>query len=210
MKIQPTNDLVIALRNEGYLLIAGVDEVGRGCLAGPVTAGAVVLPAGTMIEGVYDSKIMSSKSRRKAAREIKRKALAVGIGWSSPQEVDEKGLTWAVRKACERALLDMGIKCDMVLVDGNFNYLKDIYPSRAYVKADALELCVAAASVIAKEARDSIMRRYSICYPVYSFHTNMGYGTQLHRKALKAGPVEIHRRLFLKKLNQTETSSNAV
>lgn len=217
---------------QGHQFVAGVDEVGRGALAGPVVAAAVILPSRYLLSSVRDSKLMTPKARQQAAILIKQQAVAVGIGWVSNVEVDKNGLTWAVRQSGERALLEAEtslrcqfnpvdrffrqavIKVDIqnsndakrrknlisaVILDGKHNYLSTTHNSVAVIKADQSILCVAAASVIAKVARDSYMELFAIAYPTYGFSSNKGYGTALHLRAVQDKVTPLHRRLFLRK-----------
>lgn len=177
-------------------MVAGVDEVGRGCLAGPVTVAAVVLPPGVRLPGLTDSKLLSRKQRQQLDVEIKRRAVGIGIGWSSPVEIDEQGLTWAVRQAAIRALEALGCDCRAVLLDGHHNYLGDYCHVRTLIKADSRVLSVAAASVVAKVARDNYMRLQHRLYSGYGFNLNVGYGTPKHLEALKNGLTPLHRRRF--------------
>jgi ribonuclease HII len=177
-------------------VVAGVDEVGRGSWAGPVTAAAVVLPRGIRLPGVQDSKKLSLPDRQRLARLIKRRAVAVGLGWSSHLEVDRFGLTWAVRQSGLRALAGLRLQYQAVLLDGNHNYLKDHCRAEAVIRADDRCLSVAAASIVAKTARDSFMRYQHRLFPQFGFDTNVGYGTRAHRLAVAQGLSPLHRRLF--------------
>ncbi len=181
----------------GRDLIVGIDEVGRGALAGPVVAAAVILPARLMIEGVNDSKLVSHARRETLDRTIRRQALAVGIGWVAAAEVDEHGLTWAVTQSGRRALLDLDHDFHRIILDGSSNYLAPEYPSEALIRADSLVVPVAAASIVAKVARDKYMSRLSSLYPAYGFDRHVGYGTVAHRMAIEAaGPCSVHRTSF--------------
>lgn len=199
----PTGELEGALKSQGYLLVAGVDEVGRGSWAGPVVAAAVMLPDIFSIKGVKDSKLLSSGQRIRLASQIKRRATAVGIGWASPAEIDEHGLSWAVRQSGERALKDMATVCEAVILDGKHNYLQGAYFSQAYVKADVHCLSVACASIVAKVTRDNYMQQMHALYPEYNFASNKGYGTPGHRLALRAGATPIHRHSWKPLSSQT-------
>ncbi len=180
----------------GHKVVAGLDEVGRGALAGPVVAAAVILPGRCALKGVKDSKQLSVMQRSAAAALIKRQANAVGIGWVSHEDVDKYGLTWAVRQSGLRALENLGHEVDAVILDGNHNYLKDTHNSISIIKADQKSLCVAAASVIAKVARDNYMSLLDNAHPQYSFAANKGYGTSSHKQALANGLSAVHRRSF--------------
>jgi len=196
--IVPTRQIENGLKFKNYLMIAGVDEVGRGCLAGPVVAAAVILGEEIDIPFLRDSKKLSKKRRDIAETQIKQQSRAVGIGWVSAQEVDDQGLSWAVKESGIRAITDMGIKPDFIILDGNQNYLKDTqYTSGAFIGADATESCVAAASIIAKCARDNYMELAAQAHPGYGFERHVGYGTVAHKNALKElGITPLHRRSF--------------
>jgi ribonuclease HII len=182
--------------SQGYDLVAGIDEVGRGCWAGPVVAAAVILPDGCRLPGIHDSKLLSPAQRAIGARLVKRRALAVGIGWVTVREIDANGLTWAVRQSGLRALESMSHSYDAVLLDGNHNYLKDICRSQTIIKGDRLSLQIAAASVVAKVARDQYMTLQHQRYPEYGFALNKGYGTPYHAAAVRNHLSPLHRRLF--------------
>lgn len=189
------DDLLTEWRELGYI-VAGIDEVGRGCLAGPVVAAAVILPPGIKIPGARDSKLLSLAQREKLSAQIKQVALAVGIGWAHSFEVDQYGLTWAVAESGRRALKNLNAECNAVLLDGNHNYLKDHCLSRAVIKADNLCLSVACASIVAKVARDRYMKKLHDLYPQYGWNTNAGYATKKHLAAISFGLTPHHRRLF--------------
>lgn len=191
-----TDALLEELRRHPEELVAGVDEVGRGCWAGPVVAAAVILPAGVSIPGARDSKLLSAAAREELSVIIKQTALAVGIGWASHREVDRHGLTKAVALSGRRALAAMGHPRCPVVLDGNHNYLKRFCRAKAIVKADNRVLSVACASIVAKVARDRYMRYQHRLYPEYGFETNVGYGTAAHRRAVMNGLTPLHRRLF--------------
>lgn len=179
-------------------IVVGIDEVGRGPWAGPVVSAAVALPKTVKIIGVKDSKLLTHQKRIILAQAIKKRALGIGIGWTAPAEVDRYGLTWAVQTSMERALEQIYLEYEDVIIDGNFNFLKIKYPSaRTVIKADQKYPCVSSASIIAKVARDQYMRQMAKLYPIYSFDTHVGYGTSHHRKQiLKHGPSPIHRYSF--------------
>ena len=179
--------------------IVGIDEVGRGAWAGPVTAAAVILPPRLRLPGLADSKLLSPAAREMLNRVIRRKAIAIGIGWVSSEELDANGLTWAVRQSGLRALANMNLaESDyIVILDGKHNYLKDTHHSEAIVKADGTIMPVAAASVIAKVARDHYMVSLSRHIKGYGFESHKGYGTAMHQASLAALDVSsIHRRSF--------------
>jgi ribonuclease HII len=194
--IVPTHEHTDRMIAAGYSLVAGVDEVGRGALAGPVVAAAVILAPGTDLPAVRDSKLVRLAERERLAIEIKCRAVAVGIGWATAGEIDERGLTWAVAASGKRALEDMNMAYDAVILDGNHNYLNDYCISEAIIKADSLCLSVAAASIVAKVARDNVMNLYHQLYPQFGFNQNVGYGTALHMSQLRNGISSLHRRSF--------------
>lgn len=176
-------------------MIVGVDEVGRGCWAGPVVAGAVVL--GEPIKGLKDSKLLTKKQRERLDAEIRVSALAYGLGWVSAEEIDQVGLTEAVRLAMERALACISIEYDQLIIDGNYNFFPDNPKSLAQVGADNNVPAVSAASIIAKVARDRYMAEAARKFPGYGFEKHVGYGTAEHQLALESnGLTELHRRCF--------------
>lgn len=177
------------------MVIVGVDEVGRGCWAGPVVAGAVIL--GEPIEGLKDSKKLSKKRREELAAEIKGKALAIGIGWVDAQSIDKLGITAAVKMAMERAVAELSIEYDQVVVDGHFNFLTENPKAVAIIKADDTVPAASAASIVAKVARDNYMTEIAAEHPDYGFEAHVGYGTAAHLKALKElGVSDLHRKSF--------------
>lgn len=186
-------------KDKGYCVICGVDEAGRGPLAGPVCAAAVILPEGLEIPGLNDSKKLSDKRRRELFPIIQQQAIAYGIGWASEKEIDEINILQATFLAMRRALEAMGTKADLALVDGNRDPGFSI-PTKTVVKGDSLSANIAAASVLAKVSRDTLMEELAEKYPGYGFEIHKGYGTKAHYAALEAvGPCEIHRMTFLKK-----------
>lgn len=184
---------------EGIHVICGVDEAGRGPLAGPVCAAAVILPPYAEIPGLNDSKKLSDKRRRELFPIIQEQAIAYGIGFASHEEIDQVNILQATYLAMERAMAQLSVKPELALIDGN--RAKDFgLPVRTIVKGDSLSASIAAASVLAKVARDDVMLRYAEEYPQYSFEIHKGYGTKAHYEALTAhGPSPIHRMTFLKK-----------
>ena len=193
----PSHRHAAALIKAGYPLVVGIDEVGRGCWAGPVVAAAVILPPGTRkLAGVTDSKLLTHPRRVTLARLIKRHALAVGVGWVSAADIDAHGLTWAVRQSGLRALEHMRHPYDAVLLDGNHNYLRDHCYAQTIIKGDQLSLSIAAASVVAKVARDHYMKLQHRLFPDYDFAANKGYGTPRHAIAVRTALSPLHRRLF--------------
>lgn len=184
---------------EGYQVLCGVDEAGRGPLAGPVCAAAVILPKGLEIPGLTDSKKLTDKKRRELFPVIKEQAIAYGIGFASEQEIDEINILQATYLAMERALQQLEGKADLALIDGN--RAKDFgLPVKTVVKGDSLSANIAAASVLAKVTRDDLLVKLAEEYPQYGFEIHKGYGTKAHYAALSEhGPCAAHRMTFLKK-----------
>ena len=185
--------------DEGITTICGVDEAGRGPLAGPVCAAAVILPPHLQIPGLTDSKKLTDKKRRELFPIIQEQAIAYGIGFADEQEIDEMNILQATFLAMERALSGLGVKPELVLIDGNRE--KDFgLPVKTVVKGDSLSANIAAASILAKVSRDDVMLQMEERYPGYGFAVHKGYGTKAHYEALRAqGPCPIHRMTFLKK-----------
>ena len=183
----------------GVQVICGVDEAGRGPLAGPVCAAAVILPAGLVIPGLDDSKKLSDKRRRELMPIIQENALAYGIAFASHEEIDRINILQATFLAMERALAQLKIKPDLALIDGNRQ--KDFGINvETVVKGDSRSANIAAASVLAKVTRDNYMEEMAKAYPGYGFEIHKGYGTKAHYEALRnLGPSPIHRLTFLKK-----------
>ena len=188
-----------SLYAEGYKMICGVDEAGRGPLAGPVCAAAVILPKGLELPGLNDSKKLTDKKRRELFPIIKEQAIAYGIGLASHEEIDEINILQATYLAMERALQQLKGKADFALIDGN--RAKDFgLPVRTVVKGDSLSASIAAASILAKVTRDDIMLEMAEKYPEYGFDVHKGYGTKAHYEALRVhGHSPIHRITFLRK-----------
>ena len=189
--------------DNGIVTICGVDEAGRGPLAGPVCAAAVILPAGLVIPGLDDSKKLSDKHRRELLPVIKDSALAYGIAFATHEEIDEINILQATFLAMERALAQLKIKPDLALIDGNRQ--KDFGINvETVVKGDSRSANIAAASVLAKVTRDEYMEQIAKEYPQYGFEIHKGYGTKVHYEALRQhGPSPIHRMTFLKKFYGT-------
>lgn len=183
----------------GFSVICGVDEAGRGPLAGPVCAAAVILPEHLQIPGLNDSKKLTDKKRRELFPLIKEQAIAYGIGLASHQEIDEINILQATYLAMERALSQLNVKPDLALIDGN--RAKDFgLPVQTVIKGDSLSANIAAASILAKVTRDDLMLEMAKEYPGYGFEVHKGYGTKAHYEALREkGPCAIHRMTFLKK-----------
>ena len=188
-----------SLHAEGYRVICGVDEAGRGPLAGPVCAAAVILPEGLEIPGLNDSKKLTDKKRRELFPVIKEQAVAYGIAFASCEEIDEMNILQATYLAMERAMAQLAVKPDIAMIDGN--RAKDFgLPVRTVVKGDSLSANIAAASVLAKVTRDDLMVELAAQYPEYGFEVHKGYGTKVHYEALRThGASPIHRMTFLKK-----------
>lgn len=194
-----------ALQNKGYRYIVGVDEVGRGPLAGPVVCAAVVMPLEeeSLVVGVDDSKKLSEKKREALAEEIRKKAIAYTMVEVSEQIIDEINILEATKLGMKRAIeglrLPDGSSPEVVLTDGNMT-LDISLPQQSVIHGDALSYSIGAASIIAKVYRDHLMEEYAKEYPVYAFEKNKGYGTAAHIKAIKEnGLCPIHRRTFTKK-----------
>lgn len=183
-------------RKAGHSLIAGVDEAGRGPLAGPVVAAAVIIPEGIALKGVKDSKKMTEKGREKAFFLIDEVAFSIGVGVVSHRFIDEFNILEASLEAMRRAVLSLEPGPDYILVDGVHAVHVNL-PQRCIIKGDQVSLSISAASVIAKVYRDRIMRSYNNLFPRYGFLRNKGYGTARHLEALKRyGPSPIHRLTF--------------
>lgn len=186
-----------SLYAEGYRLIAGVDEAGRGPLAGPVCAAAVILPEDLVIEGINDSKKLTEKKREKLFDIIIENAVAYSIEFSSPDVIDEINIRQATSLAMHNAVKNLEKAADFVIVDGNDNIPFDI-PYRYVVKGDAKSQTIAAASILAKVSRDRLMVELDKEYPEYGFAKHKGYGTKAHCAAIqKHGVLEIHRKSFM-------------
>ena len=184
------------------MLTVGIDEVGRGSLAGPLVAGAVILkpnfnPNRLRSWKCDDSKLLTKKQRETAELQIRKVALDTGLGWVSAAEIDRIGLTAAVRLAMERALAEIRLPYHEIIIDGNYNFLSADPRAKAIIQADALVPAVSAASIIAKVARDNYMAEQAKEFLEYGFEKHVGYGTRLHLEKLKIhGPCAIHRRSF--------------
>jgi ribonuclease HII len=181
--------------------VAGIDEAGRGPLAGPVVAAVVVLRPGQRIEGVADSKILDPDTRSRLARVIRRRAFGFGIGWADPTEIDSLNILQATFLAMRRAVLALVVRPDVLLVDGDrlpsLDGLGLVVEARAIIQGDATEHVIGAASILAKTARDAYMERADLLYPAYGFAAHKGYATPLHRRQLQEfGPCPLHRRSF--------------
>lgn len=189
-------------RARGYLRVCGIDEAGRGPLAGPVCAAAVILPDGVEINGLNDSKKLTEKKREALFPVITAQAEAYGIGWASEREIDQINILQAAFLAMARAVEALPIPADFALVDGNRMPPLPI-PGETVVKGDGKAACIAAASVLAKVSRDRALRELDQKHPEYGFAQHKGYGTRAHYAAIKQyGLLPEHRRSFLKNLDQ--------
>jgi ribonuclease HII len=184
------------LWNSGIETVVGIDEVGRGAWAGPLSVGAVIIPRDQRIYKVRDSKVLTAREREAMFDRITTWSLAWSVGHASPDECDALGMSEAQRLATRRALEGIGPTPDHALVDGTWDFVESM-DTTTIVKGDARSLSIAAASIVAKVTRDRIMRRVAHDYPWYSFETNKGYPCPRHRAALHAmGPSTIHRRTW--------------
>ena len=198
----PTYEFENAAMEAGYTVIAGTDEAGRGPLAGPVYAAAVILPQGLVIDGLNDSKKITEKKREKLFDVICKEAISYGIAYATPAEIDELNILNASQLAMRRAVAMLDPAPDMVLVDGN---VARAFPmaTQTVVKGDALSMSIAAASILAKVSRDRVMAELAKEYPQYQLEKHKGYPTPLHMNLVRElGPSPIHRKTFLKFLNK--------
>ena len=182
------------LWQRGILRVAGVDEAGRGCLAGPVVAAAVILPVGCELPGVQDSKKMSAAAREEARERILAQALATGIGLCSPSEIDRLNILHAAMEAMRRAVLNLNPGPDHLLVDGNRCFPDSPWPFQTVIKGDDRSLSIGAASVLAKTHRDAIMQELDTQNPGYGWASNKGYPTASHYDAIRALGQTVHHR----------------
>lgn len=187
----------IELRQIGYKFIAGVDEAGRGPLAGPVVAAACILPEGFKLNDLNDSKQVAPQKRKELYQElINSKDVIYSVGIVDSKTIDQINILQATLRAMEMAIFSLTQKPDILLIDGNQLPTTSI-PSKAIIQGDSLSISIAAASIIAKLTRDTIMEEYHLKWPEYDFFDHKGYGTKKHLEALaKHGPCEIHRRSF--------------
>ena len=191
----------ITAKQNGYKFICGVDEAGRGPLAGPVCAAAVILPEGEVIEGLNDSKKLSEKKRESLFDVVKEKAIAWSVAFASVEEIEEHNILNATFIAMNRAIEGLETKADFALVDGNRVPKEIKIPCETVVKGDSLSMSIAAASILAKVTRDRVMMELDEKYPIYEFKKHKGYGTALHMDLIRQyGPSECHRPSFLKKI----------
>ena len=186
---------------EGFAVVCGIDEAGRGPLAGPVYAAAVVLPKGCVIDGLNDSKKLTEKKREQLFDIITEKAVCYGIGWADEKEIDDINILQATYLAMKRAVEKLGCVPSLALVDGNGKPPLGV-PVRTIVKGDATCMSIAAASILAKVSRDRFMAELDKTYPQYQFLKHKGYGTKLHYEMIqKYGISPVHRLSFLKKMH---------
>ncbi|MFJ7729010.1 ribonuclease HII [Neobacillus sp. NPDC097160] len=182
-------------RSQGFELIAGVDEVGRGPLAGPVVAAAVILPKNFFLAGLDDSKKLSEKKRQEFDEIIRNEALAYSVSMIDAPEIDAVNIYEATKKAMKAAIASLNPKPDLLLIDAM--KLETPYPAESIIKGDAKSISIAAASIVAKTARDELMKEISLSYPAYGFQQNMGYGTKEHIQAIKQNGISpYHRKSF--------------
>ncbi|MBQ9769360.1 MAG: ribonuclease HII [Clostridia bacterium] len=197
----PDFELEAAAKSRGYNAVCGVDEAGRGPLAGPVCAAAVILDPDTEISGINDSKKLSEKKREALFDVITEKAVAYGIAFATVEEIEEHNILNATYLAMNRAIEQLENKADFALVDGNRVPVGITIDCQTVVKGDAKSMSVAAASILAKVTRDRLLLEYDEKFPQYNFAKHKGYGTAEHMDAIrKFGPCEVHRPSFLKKL----------
>ena len=183
-------------RAAGFRAVAGIDEAGRGPLAGPVVAAAVMIPEGCRIEGVFDSKALSGRARLRALSRIRERAVGIGIGVVEAEEIDRINILEATRKAMRLAVARLVSPPDFLLIDGT-RAIGLSLPSRCIVGGDRKSLSIAAASIVAKVTRDEMMEAWHERFPHYNFRRNKGYGTLEHRRAIERwGPSPIHRKTF--------------
>ena len=197
----PDYEFEKAAVNSGFSCICGVDEAGRGPLAGPVCAAAVILPEGAVIEELDDSKKLTEKKREKLYDIIKETAVAYSVAYGTLEEIETVNILEATYLAMNRAIEGLNVKPDFALIDGNRVPRGIKIPCETIVKGDSKSMSVAAASVLAKVTRDRLMLEYDKKYPGYNFKKHKGYGTKEHTELIKQyGPCEIHRLSFLKNI----------
>ena len=197
----PDYEFEKAAVNSGFSCICGVDEAGRGPLAGPVCAAAVILPEGAVIEGLDDSKKLTEKKRERLYDIINQTAVAYSVAYGTLEEIESVNILEATYLAMNRAIEGLNVKPDFALIDGNRVPRGINIPCETIVKGDSKSMSVAAASVLAKVTRDRLMLEYDKKYPEYNFKKHKGYGTKEHTELIKQyGPCEIHRLSFLKNI----------
>ena len=187
-------------REQGIVLVAGMEEAGRGPLAGPVVAAAVILDPENPVYGVDDSKKLSPKKRAALKAEIEEKAISVGVGIVDVETIDSINILEATKLAMKKAVAALDPQPQQLLIDAV--QLKDLpIPQQPIIKGDALSVSIAAASIIAKETRDEMLKAYDELYPEYGFASHKGYGTKQHMDAIRTyGPLPIHRKTFIKNI----------
>ncbi|MCS7003874.1 MAG: ribonuclease HII [Cytophagales bacterium] len=182
---------------QGGIYEAGVDEVGRGCIAGPVVAAAVVLPSDFYCEAIKDSKKLSASQRKFLAQYISKHAISYGIGEASVEEIEKLNILQASFLAMHRAIAHLTPQPELLLIDGNYFKPYQSCPHVCIIKGDSQYLSIAAASILAKEHRDNLMKQYALFYPGYEWERNVGYPTKSHRKAIATlGITPLHRKSF--------------
>ena len=187
------------LRNKGYKYICGIDEAGRGPLAGPVVVASVIMPENSMIEGINDSKKVSEKKREKLYDLILEEAISYGVGIIGQDEIDDINILNATKKGLTVSLKELTQKPDLIIVDALTNIDTLGTPYESIIKGDAKCYSISAASIIAKVTRDRIMREWDKIYPQYGFAQHKGYGTSAHISSIKEyGPCPLHRKTFIK------------
>ncbi|MCD6152927.1 MAG: ribonuclease HII [Syntrophobacterales bacterium] len=190
------NSFESEVRQLGFKSVAGIDEAGRGPLAGPVVAAAVILPHDYINADIRDSKKLTPLQREKIFKTIRNDAISIGLGFVEPSVIDEINILRATLLAMERAVLNLSATTDYLLIDGRDTINLPI-PQKAIIRGDSLSISVASASIIAKVSRDHVMEKYHRQFPDYNFFRNKGYGTREHREAIiKYGYCEIHRKSF--------------
>ena len=205
MRYSPYDDAIKKKVHEDYELIAGIDEVGRGPLAGPVVTCAVIMKRESNIGGVTDSKKLTRKKMLSLKEKILADAIDFAYGYANPKLIDELNIKNATHKAMEDALNKLKIHPEIVLIDAE--RIRTDIPQMNIVKGDLNEYAISCASILAKVRRDDIMINFSKIYPGYSFETNMGYGTKKHYEGLeKFGETPIHRQTFLRKFHERQLS----
>ncbi len=197
----PDYEFETAARAKGFTSICGVDEAGRGPLAGPVCAAAVILPNGVEIEGLNDSKKLSEKKREALFDVIKEKAIAWSVDYATVAEIEQYNILNATFLAMNRAIAGLSISADYALIDGNRLPKEMEIAGEPVIKGDSRSMSIAAASILAKVSRDRLMLEMDAAYPMYEFAKHKGYGTVAHRNLIRQyGPCEHHRPSFLTKL----------
>jgi ribonuclease HII len=185
------------LWSAGHEFIAGADEAGRGCLAGPVVAAAVIFRRDQRVRAITDSKLLSQKDRERLAARIRLRAVAVAVGVCSPEEIDELNILWASMEAMRRAIRNLSPQPTYVIVDGNHVIPDSAWPIEAIIRGDFKSQSIAAASIIAKVERDRLMHALHEAHPEYGWISNVGYPTRAHYEALSShGASPLHRRTF--------------